>query len=129
MQRSLARLQQELWATAQLLQVGTLTWAGGRVVARRRLSPGSFMGMYKSLVKTLQGARDSEGYRWRADGVATCWRGHGGLLGKAALDRPWRMSQTPSGNGRGSKAGRRAELGLLGEASLFGDASQGASSV
>lgn len=44
-QRSLARLQRELQATARLLQVGTVAWAGGRVVARRRSSPVCFVGM------------------------------------------------------------------------------------
>lgn len=35
----------------------------------------------------------------------------------------------PSGSGRGSKAGRSAGLGVLGEASLLGGPLQGASSV
>lgn len=59
-QRAVARLQQELLDTAQLLQVGTCTWAGGSAVGRRCLSPGVSWDV-QIPCKNIQGAHERGG--------------------------------------------------------------------
>lgn len=116
-QKSVASLQQELPARTGLPQVGAATWAGGLGSSQATLSPGCFVGMCKSLVKTpvTQGGKGL--WRGADGGAATCWGprrfpGQGGPGGGA---RPlwgwqgrwaWRWSGEPS-----KKEGSEARVG------------------
>lgn len=102
---------------------GHAPWPGGSVVGRRCLSPGALQDVQVPC-KNIWGGQEPWGYRWRAGGAAAYWGAQGGLLGKVALARPWRRSQTPVVVGEDLRPEEARGLGLLGEARPVGDPEQ-----